>query len=209
MTMKTETFKGEFSKGKGKRGKAFINGVDVAKLEEKLRMISEDPGLGKARFRATNRWVNGGHNRATIGDFYAAKQENAHVQKFTFELDEPPLLLGEDRGANPVEYVLAALSGCLTTGLVFNAAAQGIEIDEIESEYEGTLDLRGFLGLSDQVRNGYDNIRVKIRVKADASQEKIDELVLLAQARSPVFDIVSNPVRVTVMGEKMGRESLH
>ncbi len=208
--MKRETIK-EKSKGVKSAGSipTLVNGVNVQQLQEKLEMLSEDPGLAKARFRATNRWVNGGHNRAVIGDFYAAKQENAHQQKFTFEMDEPPLLLGEDRGANPVEAVLAALSGCLTTGLVFNAAAQGIEIEEIESEYEGQLDLRGFLGLSDEVRNGYDNIRVTFRIKADAPQEKIDELIRLAQARSPVFDIVSNPVNVTVTGEKMGMGSVH
>lgn len=206
--MKPEKSKEKLAREPKKKGMRIVNGVDVEQLRDKLRMISEDPGLAKSKFRATNRWVNGGYNRATIGNFYSARQENVHLQTFTVDMDEHPLLLGEDHGANPVECVLAALSGCLTTGLVFNAAAQGIEIEEIESEYEGQLDLRGFLGLSDQVRNGYDNIRVKFRIKADAPQEKINELIRLAQARSPVFDIVSHPVTVTVTGEKMG-QSLH
>jgi uncharacterized OsmC-like protein len=206
--MRRETIKGKSGQSAGAQGARVVNGINVEQLKEKLQMMSEEPGLAKSRFRATNRWVNGGFNRATIGNFFCANQENAHAQAFTIEMDEPPLLLGEDHGANPVEAVLAALSGCLTTGLVVNAAAQGIEIEEIESEYEGQLDLRGFLGLSDEVRNGYQNIRVKFRIKADAPQEKIDELVRIAQARSPVFDIVSNPVSVTVTGEKMGR-SLH
>lgn len=206
--MRRETSKGKSGQKAGTPGLRIVNGIDVEQLEAKLRMMSEEPGLARSKFRATNRWVKGGYNRATIGKFYCANQENAHAQTFTIEMDEPPLLLGEDHGANPVEAVLAALSGCLTTSLVVNAAAQGIEIEEIESEYEGQLDLRGFLGLSDEVRNGYQNIRVTFRINADAPQEKIDELVRLAQARSPVFDIVSNPVSVTVTGEKMGR-SLH
>jgi uncharacterized OsmC-like protein len=122
---------------------------------------------------------------------------------FKLEIDEPPLLLGEDYGANPVEYVLTALSGCLTSSLIYHAAAQGITIEEVESELEGDLDLRGFLGLSDEVRNGYNSIDVKFKVKADAPQEKIDELIELAQKRSPVFDIVSHPVQVTVRAEKV------
>jgi uncharacterized OsmC-like protein len=123
------------------------------------------------------------------------------------DADEPPLLLGEDIGANPVEYVLTALSACLTTALVYHAAAQGIIIHEVESDLEGDLDIRGFLGLSDEVRNGYEHIRVNFRIKADAPQEKIEELIRLAVQRSPVFDVVSNPVRVTVRGEKMEETS--
>ncbi|MBL8190484.1 MAG: OsmC family protein, partial [Acidobacteria bacterium] len=105
---------------------------------------------------------------------------------------------GEDNGANPVEYVMAALAGCLTTSLVYHAAAQGITIESVESSYEGELDLHGFLGLSDKVRNGYESLNVTFRIKADAPEEKLRELVELAQRRSPVFDIVSNPVPVTV-----------
>ncbi len=185
-----------------------VNGVDVEQLHKTVDAIKGDPELAKCKFRATNRWVNGGHNQAIIDDFYGAKQENAHTRQFTMEVDEPPLLLGEDIGANPAEYVLSALSGCLTTSLIYHAAAQGIEIQEVESKYEGSLDLRGFLGLADEVRNGYDDIQVTFNIKADAPQEKIDELVQLAQKRSPVFDIVSNPVNITVRGTKM-EETMH
>jgi uncharacterized OsmC-like protein len=185
-----------------------VNGVDVEQLKKTVSAIKDDPELAKCKFRAHNKWINGGHNQSTINDFYGARQEISHGSQFMMEVDEPPLLLGEDHGANPVEYVLSALSGCLTTSLIYHAAAQGIEIQEVESQYEGNLDLRGFLGLSDEVRNGYDNIQVTFRIKADAPQEKIDELVQLAQRRSPVFDIVSNPVAVSVRGEKM-EETMH
>ena len=143
--------------------------------------------------------MGGGHNRSTIQGFYGAGQEDtSRKSTFVMDNDEPDVLLGTDQGANPVEYVLHALAGCLTTSLVYHAAAKGIRIDAVESRLEGDLDLRGFLGMSDEVRNGYDNVRVTFRIKADASEEQLQELCKLAQKRSPVFDIVTNAVPVTV-----------
>jgi len=176
-----------------------MNGVNVDQLFGTINAIKETPGLARFKFRASNRWINGGHNRTTIKDFYGAGQEDtSHPSPFVMDNDEPAVLLGEDNGANPVEFVLHALAGCLTTSLVYHAAAQGIKIEEVESQFEGDLDLHGFLGLSDKVRNGYEHIRVTFRIKADAPEEKLQELCQLAQRRSPVFDIVSNPVPVSV-----------
>ena len=118
------------------------------------------------------------------------------------DADEPPVLLGTDEGANPVEYALHALAGCLTTSLIYHAAARGIRIDAVESHLEGDLDLHGFLGMSDAVRNGYEKIRVTFKIDADAPDETLEELVMLAQQRSPVFDIISNPVPVAVRMER-------
>jgi uncharacterized OsmC-like protein len=161
--------------------------------------IKETPGLAKFEFRANNRWINGGHNRTSVKDFYGAGREDAsRKQTFVFDNDEPVVLLGEDNGANPVEFVLHALAGCLTTSLVYHAAAQGIKIDAVESTFEGDLDLRGFLGMNEDVRNGYEDIRVTFKIKADAPDEKLKELCELAQKRSPVFDIVTNRVPVKV-----------
>jgi uncharacterized OsmC-like protein len=181
-----------------------LNGVDVEKLGATLEALKAKPELARFQFRAKNRWVDGGHNRSEIGAFYGAGTEDAARAKrpFVMDNDEPPLLLGEDRGANPVEQVLHGLAGCLTTSLVYHAAARGIRIDSVESRLEGDLDLRGFLGISDDVRNGYEKIRVTFDVKGDATPEQVEELVQLAQKRSPVFDVVSRPVPVEV---KVGR----
>jgi uncharacterized OsmC-like protein len=176
-----------------------INGVDVDQLFSTINAIKEAPGLAKFEFRANNQWINGGHNRTSIKDFYGAGQEDTTRKRtFVFDSDEPVALLGEDNGANPVEFVLHALAGCLTTSLVYHAAAQGIKIDAVESKFEGDLDLRGFLGMNEDVRNGYENIRVTFKIKADAPEEKLKELCELAQKRSPVFDIVTNRVPVNV-----------
>ena len=176
-----------------------INGVDVNRMEDTMKAIQEKPALAKSQFRARNRWIAGGHNRSTIKGFFAGGQEDAtRTQPFVLEADEPPILLGQDRGANPVEYVLHALAACLTTSLVYHAAARGIRLDAVESELEGDLDLQGFLGISDQVRRGYQQVRVRFRVKTDAPVEELKELC----EYSPVYDIISNPVPVSIEMEK-------
>jgi uncharacterized OsmC-like protein len=175
-----------------------VNGVNVSKLFETVEVIKEKPEIAKFNFKAKGKWINGGHNRTIINEFYGACQTFKRSQSFVFEKDEPPVLLGQDHGANPVEYVFAALDGCLTTSLIYHAAAQGIKIDEVETSFSGDLNLHGFLGLDENIRNGYEQIKVTFKIKADASKEKLQELVKLAKKRSPVFDIVSHPTPVEV-----------
>ena len=176
-----------------------VNGVDVEKLYETMGAIRHNPAISRFNFRAQNHWNSGGHNTTTINEFDGACQTHRRSQPFVFKKDEPPVLLGTDQGANPVEYLLTALAGCLTTSLVYHAAARGIKIDEVEATLAGDLDIQGILGMSDKVRNGYENIKVRFKVKgSNASQETLRELVEIAQQRSPVFDIVSHPTPVCV-----------
>ena len=172
-----------------------MNGVDVKKMGITVQAIQGQSDLAKFKFRATNTWINGGQNQTTVKEFYGAGQEDmSRTQPFVLGADEPPVLLGKDKSANPAEYVLHALASCLTTSMVYHAAANGIKIDAVDSEYEGDIDLRGFLGLSESVRPGYQNIRVNFRVTSDAPAEKLRELM----KRSPVFDVVTNPVPVSI-----------
>ena len=176
-----------------------INGVNIEQLGANINAIQGEPGLAKFQFRATNTWINGDHNRTTIKEFYGVgKEDTTRTEPFVLDADEPPVLLGEDQGANPVEFVLHALASCLTTSMVYHAAARGIKIDSVESRLEGDLDLRGFLGLSKDVRPGYQNLRVHFSVKSDAPAETLRELT----KHSPVFDIVSNPVPVVISVNK-------
>mgnify|MGYP001178242414 CR=1 FL=1 len=169
------------------------NGVNVTALYATIDAVKADPALADFRFRAQNRWLDGGHNRSTIQGFVACGEEdNSRSAPFVLDADEPPVLLGEDRGANPVEYVLHALAACLTTTVAYHAAARGIVVESIQSSLEGDLDLRGFLGISDEVRKGYSGIRVRMRVATGATPEQLRELA----AFSPVYDIVSNSVPV-------------
>lgn len=175
-----------------------LNGIDTTALAETVEVIREEPEVGTMRFLAANKWINGGANQTRIDEHYVACETHKREQPFTVRLDEPAALLGTDTGPNPMETVLAALAGCLTTTLVYHAALRGIRIRAVESSYEGDASLEGFLGLSETVRNGFSDIRVKMRVEADADEKQIRELIELAQNRSGVFDTLSNPVPVRV-----------
>lgn len=174
---------------------ATINGVNVEQLGANISAIQGNTELAKFQFRATNTWINGGHNRTTIKEFYGVgKEDTTRTKPFVLDADEPPVLLGEDQGANPVEFVLHALASCLTTAMVYHAAAQGIQIDAVESQLEGDLDIQGVLGLSSDVRPGYQNLRVNFTVKSDAPAEILRDLTKF----SPVFDMMTNPVPVAI-----------
>jgi len=176
-----------------------LNGVDVERLMATVGLIKEQPDLARFQFRASTSWQGGGRSLTKIQGFYGAGQENtSRTAPFEMAGDEPDLLLGSDTGPNAVEAVLHALTSCLTVGFIYNAAAQGIKVDSLEFDVEGDLDLRGFLGLNETVRPGYSAINVRYRVKADAPRAKIEELCAYVQRTSPVVDIISNPVPVSV-----------
>jgi len=174
-----------------------VNGVDVEQLFGNIDAIKNAPVLGKFRFRANNKWINGGHNQTTIKNFHGIQQEHDHADPFELDADEPPLLLGQDIGPNPVEYALTALAACVTTALVYHAAAKGIKLNSVEARLEGDIDLRGFLGISDDVRRGYENIRIYYKIDADVPDDQLEELVQMGTKYSPVFDTITNPVNVT------------
>uniref|UniRef100_B8HSC6 OsmC family protein n=1 Tax=Cyanothece sp. (strain PCC 7425 / ATCC 29141) TaxID=395961 RepID=B8HSC6_CYAP4 len=175
-----------------------LNGVDVSMIEHTVNAIQAQPELAKFKFRLHNTWISGGHNHAQVGNFHGCNQENSHLTALTLEADEPPVLAGTDLGANPVEHLLNALAACLTSTMVYHAAIRGIKIEELESDLEGDIDLRGFLGLSKEVRKGYENIRVNFRVKTAA--ENLEKLKALSKL-SPVFDVTSNGTKVDVQIE--------
>jgi uncharacterized OsmC-like protein len=178
----------------GERPAKLINGVDLNGLRTTIRAIQGQSDLANCKFRARGEWIDCGLNRTTISDFDGAGETHRREKPYVNDADEPPLLLGKDQGPNPVEYALTALLACVTTSTIYHAAAQGIRIEALETEIEGDIDLHGFLGLSESVRKGYEELRLKIKIKSDGDPDKIMELYKM----SPVFDIVSNPVPVKV-----------
>jgi uncharacterized OsmC-like protein len=165
-----------------------VNGVDIGKLSATIEAIKTDASLANFQFRLSNRWVGGGENYSRIDDFYGAGQEMRHKQ---------PFFLVRDRGPNAGEYVLHALASCLTGALVYHAAARGIAVKGIATRLEGDIDLQGFLGLSKNVRRGFKNIRVMFDIDADCDDSGKQELIEMAQAYSPVFDMLSNGLPVS------------
>lgn len=174
------------------------NGVDVTALAETMKAIENDGSLATFVFRSRNKWLDGGHNRTSVNEFYGAGQEHRRSTTILMDADEPPVLLGFDRAANPVEYVLHALAACVTTSMVYHAAARGVTIHEVETRLEGDLDLRGFLGMPGAKRNGYEGIKMTMKVKGDGPAERMREMVALGTGHSPVFDMVSNGTKVAV-----------
>lgn len=176
-----------------------LNGLDVDAAMATIRAIQDDPDIAQFKFRATNRWIDGGENRSTIKDFYGAKAEDTSRDRaWEFTNGEPPVLLGENEGANPVEFLLHALAGCVTTTFVLHAMARGIAIRSLSTELEGDIDLHGLLGLNEDVSPGYSEVRVKMNVDADCSDEALDELLSFAEAHSPVCATVCRPVPVKI-----------
>lgn len=175
------------------------NGVDTAVMYGTLDAIKADTSLAAFRFRASNRWIGGAHNRSTIQGFYGAGRED-DTRERAFELDagEPAVLLGTDTGPNPAEHLLHALAACLTTSIVYVAAARKVALTSVESTVEGEMDVRGCLGIDEDYRNGFTRIGIDFRVAGDADEAVLRELVERAKQRSAVFDMVSNGVPVDV-----------
>ena len=175
------------------------NGVDTEQLFGTLDLIKARPELARFQFRATNRWIYGSHNRSTIKGFYAAGAEDeTRGEEFVIDAGEPAILLGTDTGANPAEHLLHALAACLTTSIVYVAAARKVDLTSVESTLSGDMDVRGALGVDDEPRNGFERIVVSFRIAGNAPEEKLREIVERAQKRSAVYDMVTNGVPVAV-----------
>ena len=179
------------------RQPAKMNGLDMTALFATLDAVKNDPSLGRFEFRARNRWIDGGENRSEIKDFYGAgREDDSRDTPFELTNGEPPVLLGANEGANPVEYLLHALAGCVTTTTVLHAAARGIRIKRLSTELAGTLDVQGLLALDAAVPAGYEEIRIKMDIEADCTEQELDELLAFAQNHSPVCNTVCRPVAV-------------
>ncbi len=176
-----------------------VNGIDAEALGAMIENVREQPALAQCRFRANNTWISGAHNRTSVQGFYASGGEDqSREQPFILDSDEPPLLLGENRGANAVEIALTALAACMTGTLVYYGAAMGIELEEVSAELEGDLDQRGLFDIEETTRNGFQHVRVDYRIKSPEPRERILELLGVAQKFSPVYDIMTNPVPVSL-----------
>ena len=175
-----------------------LNGVDTPNLFATINFVAQNPPLAKFQFRATNRWIAGTHSRGTIETFSGAGSEQTHKRAFPLEADHPAVLTGADNAPLPVEYLLYGLASCITSGIANIAAARGVTLTEVESRVEGDIDLRGILGLSDEVRNGYNRIRATFTIKGDAPADKLRQIVEQSRARSAVFDVLANGVPVDI-----------
>ncbi len=177
-----------------------LNGLDTTQMMETVAALKDEPSLAKFNFRARNQWIDGGENRSAIQGFYGAgREDDSRETPFELTNGEPPMLLGNNEGANPVEYLLHALAGCVTTTMVIHAAARGIRLTELSTELDGDMDLQGLLGLAENTFPGYERIRIKMDVKADCSEEELEDLLEFVRGHSPVCSTVCKPVPVEIV----------
>lgn len=179
-----------------------VNGVNVTQLFATIDQVKQNKEIAKFNFRARNEWMTGTENRTVINDFYGACKTHTRERSHVFVKDEPQILLGNDSGANPVEYLLAGLAGCITTSLVAHASARGIKIDSIESTLEGDIDLQGLLQIDKSINPGYQGINISFKITSDASEETLQELIELAKNVSPVANTISRPTPINVSLQK-------
>ncbi len=178
---------------------AKINGLDVQAALDTIAAVKADKDLARFQFRVRNRWVDGTENRSTIQDFYGAgREDRSRTKAFEYIHDEPPILLGNNVGANPGKSLLHALAGCITTTLVLHAMARGIVLRQLSTEVYGDVDVRGVLGLDKSINPGFEQIRVRLNVEADCSDEELEKLILYAQEHSTVTNTIRRPVPVVL-----------
>lgn len=202
MTMQNQTVetKAKTAQNKAKKPREPRNGVNTPVLLATINAVGEKPELARFQFRATNRWIKGNHSQSRMERFSGAGGEHEHTREFRYDADHPPVLCGEGHGPAPVEFLLHALAACITAGIGNIAAARGVQLTEVTSTIEGDIDLQGILGMSDEVRNGFENIRINFSIKGDAPAEKLEEIVMQSKNRSAVYDVLTNgvPVEITV-----------
>jgi uncharacterized OsmC-like protein len=180
------------------------NGVNVEALLGAREALSKAPEAAKFNWRASCKWRNGTHSQTSIQGFYGLGQQQSHKTEFTFDTDHPEIFASEDKGATPVEMVLAGLAGCLTAGVASIAQLRKIQLRSVTATLEGAMDIQGILGIDGDVRNGFNDIKVKFDIDADASKEDLEALVAQSQKRSAVYDVITNPTNVSVSVNKLG-----
>ena len=174
------------------------NGVNVQALLDAREVLKGAPQAAKFTWRASCKWQNGTHSKTDVQSFFGLGEEQRHKTETSFDADHPEIFASEDKGITPIEYVLVGLASCLTAGVAAVAQNRGIQLRSVESKLEGQMDIRGILGIDSDVRNGYDDIKVTFKIDADAPKKDIEALVAQSQKRSAVYDVITNPVNVTV-----------
>jgi len=194
VTIQTKTF--------ANTTKTAENGVNVAALLGAREALGKTPEAARFKWRASSEWIRGTHSRATVDGFFGLGGEQQHRQTYNFDSDHPEIFASEDKGATPLEFVLVGLAGCLSAGIASIAQLRNIQLKSVKATLEAGMDLQGILGIDETVRNGFDGIKVRYEIDADASADDIAALVAQSQKRSAVFDIIANPTDVTVTASK-------
>lgn len=171
-----------------------VNGIDTDALRGAMSAIAQDPAQGIAKFEVKTSWTGGTRSDTKVSSWSLGGERKP--RNFSICTDEPPELLGQGIDPNPQEVLMAGLNACMTVGYVAGCAMKGIELESLSIETEGELDLRGFLGLDENVKPGYDEIRYVVRIKGNGTPEQFEDVHRTVMATSPNFWNVSRPIRM-------------
>jgi len=174
--------------------KSRVNGLDLAALGEVVEAIEQDASQAKVGFDVVTRWTGQTRSETMVEGYDLAGNRIARRHKIV--ADEPCELLGTDSAPNPQELLMAAFNACITVGYVAGAAIRGITLDSVEIRTRGKLDLRGFLGLSDEVPAGYTDIDYEVRIAGNGTPEQFDEIHQAVIKTSPNYFNMSRPIRM-------------
>ncbi len=171
-----------------------LNGIDVPALEAMADRVRTDPDRRTVAFRVKTEWKGRTRSVTTVSDYRLGHETLS--RDFEIHADEPRELLGENTAPNPQELLMAALNACMSVGYAASAAAKGIELEKLEIETEGQLDLRGFLGLDPAVKPGYEAVRYTVRIRSSAPRETLEELHRWVMKTSPNLSNFATAIRM-------------
>ena len=171
-----------------------LNGIDTEALKQVIEQVSKNPSLGKLKFQVTTTWKGTTKSTTLVQGYEIGGQKVKRLH--TFVIDEPKELLGEDTAANPQEYLMAAMNACIMNTYVIAAAMKGVRLEKVEMETEGELDLRGFLGIDENVIPGYKELKYKVRLKGNGTREQYEEIHKAVIATSPNYYNMSHAIKL-------------
>jgi uncharacterized OsmC-like protein len=171
-----------------------VNGIDTDAVHTLIESVEDNPAQGMTHWQVASTWQGGMHSRARVDSFAIG---GASVpRRFSIDIDEPLELGGGNAYANPQEYLLAGLNACMMVGYSALCALQGITLQKLEITTEGDIDLRGFFGLDPSVAPGYRELRTRVVIKGDGSEDQLRKIHELVLATSPNFYNVTRAVAV-------------
>jgi len=174
--------------------KATINDIDTDAVKAVMAEVSKDPAQGKVKFQVSTHWKGGAKSETHVDSYQLAGKK---IQRtFRIPIDEPLELAGSNTAANPQETLMAAFNACMLVGYVVGSSMKGIELEKLEIQTAGELDLRGFLGLDASVKPGYDEIQYTVRIKGNGTPEQFQEIHDTVMVTSPNRYNMANPIKL-------------
>lgn len=173
-----------------------LNNINLNALADYSSIIQENPLEAISSYGVTASWRGGVETQInTLNQKVGSKEI---IKKFTYLIDEPNELLGNNKYPTPQDYLLGGMAGCMMVGFVILATGRGIKLESVELKITGSLNLMGMLELDSEVSVGFEELQFCFDVKGSGSQEEYNDIIKHVQKISPNYRTITDPVRVTI-----------